>query len=285
MSTGLTSAFVTLFAEQVKQAYQAESQLRNTVRLRTGVVGSTAKFPTVGKGVAAVRTPQTDVVPLNTSFATASATIVDYSAAEYTDVFNQQKVNFSERGELVQVVSKAIGRRIDQSIIDALDGAGTSLTVANSIGGSNTNMNTSKLREAKKKLDSQNVPAGDRYMLMHANNLAALLGETAAVSFDFNALRGLEAGVIPKYLGFSIISIGDMDENGLALDGSSDRTCLAWHKDAVGLAEGIGARTEINYIGEKTSWLVNAISAHGAVGVDASGIVEVVCRDTAAAAA
>ncbi len=284
MSTGLTSAFVTLFSEEVKQAYQAESQLRNTVRLRTGVVGSTAKFPKVGKGVASVRTPQTDVIPLNTSFSQATATIVDYAAPEYTDVFNQQKVNFSERSELVQVVSKAIGRRIDQSIIDALDGAGTSLTVANSIGGANTNMNTSKLREAKKKLDGKNVPSDDRYMLMHANNLAALLGETAAVSFDFNALRGLEAGVIPKYLGFNILVIGDMDENGLAIDGSSDRTCLAWHKSAIGLAEGIGARTEINYVPEKTSWLVNAISAHAACAVDAEGIVEIVCRDTAAAA-
>jgi len=284
MSTGLSSAFVTLFAEKVKQAYQAESQLRNTVRLRTGVVGSTAKFPTVGKGVASVRTPQTDVIPLNVSFSQATATIVDYAAPEYTDVFNQQKVNFSERAELVQVVSKAIGRRIDQSIIDAIDGAGTSLTVANSLGGANTNMNTAKLRDAKKQMDAKNVPADNRYMLMHANNLAALLGETAAVSFDFNALRGLEAGVIPKYLGFTILTVGDMDENGLAIDGSSDRTCLAWHKDAVGLAEGIGARTEIGYIHEKTSWLVNAISAHGAVGIDATGICEITCRDTAAAA-
>ena len=82
----------------------------------------------------------------------------------------------------------------------------------------------------------------------------------------------MEAGVIPKYLGFTILTVGDMDEDGLAIDGSSDRTCLAWHKDAVGLAEGIGARTEIGYIHEKTSWLVNAISAHGAVGIDATGI-------------
>ena len=169
MSTNLSTAFVTLFSERVKQAYQAESKLRNTVRMRTGVVGSTAKFPKVGKGVAAVRTPQTDVVPLNTAFTTATATIVDYSAAEYTDIFNQQKVNFSEREELVQVCAKAIGRRIDQSIIDAVDGAGTSLTVANSIGVANTNMNTAKLREAKKKLDGKNVPPDDLYNAFSIN--------------------------------------------------------------------------------------------------------------------
>jgi hypothetical protein len=54
----------------------------------------------------------------------------DYIAAEYSDIFSQQKVNFDERRELVQVVSGAIGRRMDQLVIDALSGSGTALTVA-----------------------------------------------------------------------------------------------------------------------------------------------------------
>jgi hypothetical protein len=38
----------------------------------------------------------------------------DWNAAEYSDIFMQQKVNFDERQELVQVVANAIGRRQDQ---------------------------------------------------------------------------------------------------------------------------------------------------------------------------
>jgi hypothetical protein len=38
------------------------------VRQRRGVEGSTAKFPKVGKGVATLRIPQTDVTPLNVDF-------------------------------------------------------------------------------------------------------------------------------------------------------------------------------------------------------------------------
>ena len=59
MSTGLSTAFITLFEAEVKQAYQGESVLNNSVRMRTNVQGSQVKFPKIGKGVAQTRTPQT----------------------------------------------------------------------------------------------------------------------------------------------------------------------------------------------------------------------------------
>ena len=78
MSTGLSTAFITLFEAEVKQAYQGESVLNNSVRMRTNVQGSTVKFPKIGKGVSQIRTPQTDVVPLNTDFSTVTATMQDF---------------------------------------------------------------------------------------------------------------------------------------------------------------------------------------------------------------
>lgn len=45
MAVSISNAFVTLFDAEVKQAYQADAVLRNTVRLRTGVTASTHKFP------------------------------------------------------------------------------------------------------------------------------------------------------------------------------------------------------------------------------------------------
>ena len=52
MSLTLSTAYVTLFDSEVKQAYQASSVLRDTVRLRSGVEGNTYKFPKIGKGSA-----------------------------------------------------------------------------------------------------------------------------------------------------------------------------------------------------------------------------------------
>ena len=45
MAQNVTTAFVTLFESEVKQAYQSEALLRGTMRSRTGVQGNTVKFP------------------------------------------------------------------------------------------------------------------------------------------------------------------------------------------------------------------------------------------------
>jgi hypothetical protein len=280
MSISLSNAFVTLFDAEVKQAYQGKAMLVPAVRQRRGVEGSTVKFPKVGRGVATIRVPQTDVTPLNVGFSSVTLTLADYNAAEYSDIFSQAKVNFDERQELVQVVAGAMGRRQDQMVLDALTASSTSLTVANSIGGSNTNMNVAKLREAKRLLDKGNVPPDGRNIIIHANGLANLLSETSVTSSDFNSVKALVQGDIDTFLGFKFHVLGDRSEGGLAIDGSLDRTCFAFHKDAVGYGEGIAMRTEINYIAEKTSWLVNEVFSAGAVAIDDEGIVKITCRET-----
>jgi hypothetical protein len=280
MSISLSNAFVTLFDAEVKQAYQGKAMLVPAVRQRRGVEGSTVKFPKVGKGVATVRVPQSDVTPLNVGFSSVTLTLADYNAAEYSDIFSQAKVNFDERQELVQVVAGAMGRRQDQMILDALNASSTSLTVANSIGGANTNMNIAKLREAKRLMDKNNVPPDGRNIIIHGNGLANLLSETSVTSSDFNSVKALVQGELNTFLGFTFHVLGDRSEGGLPIDGSLDRTCYAFHKDAVGYGEGIAMRTEINYIAEKTSWLVNEVFSAGAVAIDDEGIVKITCRET-----
>ena len=281
MAIGLSNAFVTLFDAEVKQAYQAKAQLVGAVRQRKGVEGSTAKFPKVGKGVATLRIPQTDVTPLNVDFSQVTATMQDWNAAEYSDIFMQQKVNFDERQELVQVVANAIGRRQDQLIIDALTASSTANTVSNDIGGTDTNLNLDKLLAAKKLLDKGNVPPQDRHMVIHANSLASILAEQKLTSSDYASVKALVAGEINTFLGFTFHVLGDRTEGGLAVDGSLDRTVWAFHKDAVGYAEGMGPKTEINYVPEKTSFLVNSMFSAGAVAIDAEGIVQITCRESA----
>jgi hypothetical protein len=280
MAINLSTAFVTLFDAEVKQAYQGQAMLRGAVRVRSGVEGSTYKFPKIGKGVAQVRVPQTDVAPLNVTYGQVTVTLADFIAAEYSDVFMQAKVNFDERRELVQVVSAAIGRRQDQIILDALDASSTSLTVANSIGGADSNLNVAKLREAKRLLDGNNVPMTDRHLLIHADSLASLLSETAVTSSDFNTVKALVQGDINTFLGFQFHLMGDRAEGGLPIDGSSDRTLYAFHRDAIGMAEGIAPRTEINYVAEKVSFLVASMFSAGSSSIDDEGIVKITCRES-----
>lgn len=283
MSTNLSPAFVQLFEAEVHQAYQGAAVLRGAARTRTGVVGDTVKFPKVGKGSASVRVPQTDVTPINSTFSQISVSMTDYVAAEYSDIFNQQKVNFDERQELAQVVGNAIGRREDQIIIDALDAASAGSTVAKTVVTSGSaaasNLNVGKIIAAKKALDAKNVPPSDRHFVIHANNLAGLLGDERAVSGDFQTLRALVSGDINTMMGFQFHVVGDRDEGSLPLS-TNDRTCFAFHRSALGVGVGIAPKTEINYIPEKTSFLVTAMLSMGAGAIDTDGIVDVVCDES-----
>ena len=280
----LSAAFVQLFDSEVHQAYQGSAQLQNVCRMRTGVVGNTVNFPKIGKGQATLRNPGTDVVPLNSSFTSVNVSMSDYSASEYSDIFLQTKINFDERRELAQVVGSAIGRRQDQIIIDAINTASAGTTVAKTVVTSGSaaasNLNVGKILAAKKALDAGNVPPTDRHFVIHANNLSGLLGDERAISADFNSIRALVSGEINSYLGFQFHVIGDRDEGGLSIDGSNDRTCFAFHQSAMGVAVGMPASTEINYIAEKTSFLVTGKLSMGSIAIDADGIVDVVCRES-----
>lgn len=280
MAQLISNAFVQLFDAEVKQAYQAKRMLAGLTRERNNIEGSSVKFPKIGTGSATLRVPQTDVTPMNVSYSNVTCTLQDWNAAEYSDIFQQQKVNFDERRELVQVVSNAIGRRMDQLLLDSLNGSSTSLTVANSIGGSTTGLNVAKLRRAKALMDKNNVPAEGRTMIIHANSLESLLGETAATSIDFNSVKALVSGEINTYLGFTFVTIGDRTEGGLPIDGSLDRTCYAFHRDALGFAVGMNMRSEINYVPEKTSWLINGMFSAGAINIDDTGIVKITTRES-----
>jgi len=279
MAVSISNAFVTLFDSEVKQAYQAQRALAGLTRERS-VEGSTVKFPKIGKGTATVRVPQTDVTPMSVTYSQVTATMEDYIAAEYSDIFNQAKVNFQDRAELVQVVSGAIGRRMDQVVIDALVAASSTNTVSNDIGGTDTNLNVAKLRAAKKAMDAKNVPAQNRVIVAHANNMDSLLAETAVTSADFNTVKALVQGEIDTFLGFKFVSLGDRDEGGLAIDGSNDRIVYAFHKDAVGLGMGMNQQSRVDYIPEKTSFLVASMFSAGAVAIDDEGIVKITCRES-----
>ena len=277
MAINVSTAFVDLFDSEVKQAYQAESVLRGTMRTRTGVAGNTVKFPTIGKGVATLRVPQTDVTPLNVTYGQVTATMEDYIAAEYSDIFQQSHINFDERSELVQVVSKSIARRMDQIMIDALNAATGTTAVATSIGGATTNMNIEKLRATAKAMNEKNVPSEGRNLLMHASQLDSLLGETEITSQDFASVKALVQGEINTFMGFNILTVGDRDEGGLPKP--STRTCFAWHKDAMGYAESMAQKTEVNYVPEKTSFLVSSMFSAGSVSIDGAGIVKIACTE------
>lgn len=282
MSITLSSVAKTEFDNEVKHAYASSPGLRSTVAFRGGVVGGDYNFRAMGKGLAKQKASQDDVVPMNVSHSKQLATLADWHAAEYTDIFDAAEVNFDEQRELARVLAGAIRRREDQLIIDALDAAASTYTVGVNIGGTNTGLNVDKLRRASRLMNANGVDPLGRHILVNAYALENLLGTTQATSIDFNSVKALVQGDIDTFMGFKFHLVPDQDEGGLASPGANQRTILAYHEAAIGLACAIERAVTVDWVPTKRSWLAcqdykaGAIARDGASATAAiKGIVEI----------
>ena len=271
MSINLSPVAVTQFDDDVKHAFQTAGSLRDTVTVRNGVVGDTYKFRKMGKGLANQKATQADVTPMDVSHTNISCTLGNWNAPEYTDIFDAAEVNFDEQRELAQTIAGALGRRLDQLIIDAL--AAESSPAGTIVHGS-AGMTLAKVVEASKHLNDKGVPSEDRHFAVSAAGLEDLLNISTVTSSDYNSVKALMSGELDTWMGFKWHIIESRSEGGLPY-ASSTWEGFAWHKSAIGLAVGIDIKTEVNYIAQKTSWLCNGAMKAGSVSRDGDGSVSV----------
>ncbi len=271
MSKNLSAAAQQQFDDDVKHAFQTAGSLRSTVTIRNNVVGDIYKFRKMGKGLANQKATSAKVTPMDVTHTLISCTLGNWNAPEYTDIFDAAEVNFDEQTELAQTVAGALGRRLDQLIIDAL---AAEASPAGTIASGSAALTLAKVVQASKFLNDKGVPSGDRHFVITAGGLEDLLGDTTITSADYNNVRALMSGDINTFMGFQFHMIETRDEGGLPTSGS-DREGFAYHSSAVGLAIGIDIRTEVNYIADATSWLCNGVMKAGAVSRDGDGIVSV----------
>lgn len=263
MSQSLSSAAITEFSSEVHHAYQEVQTLRGTVRVKTKVVGGTESFPIMGKGQATERTASAaDVVPMDITHAKKLALLKDYEAPEYTDIYDAATVNFSEVVELAETIAGAIGRKDDQSIIDAM------LTSTNTFVDAAPSVAT--LTKMSKVLNSKGVPQTDRYIAHDEVFLSAMLDDDKITSNDYAQVQALQAGTIKNFMGFTFNLIA----SGRAEGGLGGAT-IAYHKKAVGHAVGIDMDISVDWIPQKSSWLSNGKWKAGSVLIDIEGCVKV----------
>jgi hypothetical protein len=276
----VSAAFVTQYEAEVHLAYQqGASKLRNTVRVREGVVGKSDKFTKLGKGTANQKTRNGNVTPMDIDHSQVTATLDDWYAPDYVDKLDEYKIKHDERQALTQSGAYAIGRKVDELIIAAAIAG----LPAGQVVGTNTLLTLDLVLSAFAKLNVGDVPDnGERYAIVspYQWNQLLLIDQFAKSEFFGGSdaappwLRGTEA---KKWLGMVW-----MQHNGLPLssDETPVRSCLLYHKTALGLAENArGIESEINYIPEKVAWLCNNMIGAGAVRIDNAGVVVLKVKD------
>ena len=271
MSQGLSAVQIEEFDTQVKHEYQGMKTLRDCITFRSAN-GDTYDFRVMGKGAATTRTGSSaDVVPMGITHGLKKALLTDWEAPEYTDIYDQAGVNFSEVQQLAKTIAGAMGRRDDQSIIDAMSATTTT------VGAGTQALDLATITAAAQELNKVEAPMEERYFVVHEGGLNDLLNDTGITSADYNSVRLLMSGEINTFMGFTWKIIGsgrDSSEGGLPLT-TTVRSGFAFHKNSVGHAVGIDMRTRVDYVPHKASWLSMGMWKGGSIAIDIEGIVEV----------
>lgn len=271
MSTTIDQAFAKQFEREVHAAYQRQgSKLRNTVRVKNGVVGGSTVFQRIGKGAAGTKARHGMVPVMNVDFSTAEAQLVDYYNGEWVDRLDELKTNIDERGVLANAGAFALGRKTDEIIVQALSGA------TNVAGTGDSGLTKSKVLEAFETLGANDVPDdGQRCAVVGWKQWSDLLGLPEFANSDFVGEDQLPwRGTQAKYW----LGTLWMPHSGLPrVEGV--RTCFWYHKSAVGHAVGQDVTTDITWHGDRASHFIANSMSQGAVLVDPAGVVKLPCQE------
>jgi hypothetical protein len=209
---------------------------------------------------------------MNIEYGKVLCLLEDWDADEYTDMFKQKEVNFDEVRELASVIANALGRRMDQLIIDAVNDARASLVaIGNIVVAGGTGLDLDKLSAAAQLMDDLEIPTEGRYFVGSTKAKQQLLNNTETTSADYNTVKTLVNGQINTFYGFTFKWIGKREEGGLYINGSI-RDCIAYHDSSVGLAIGIDPNTTVDWVPQKKSYLSAGQMKAGSVVRDLEGV-------------
>ena len=276
MSLSIANSFIAMYVADVHEAYQQRgSKLRNTVRLKTGIIGATAVFQKNGKGAAGKKTRHGNVPLMNVAHSTVTATLEDWYGADYVDKLDELRTNTDERLVVANAGAYALGRKIDELILARLDQS------ANVVAEAGTGLTKAKVLEAFAQLNAKDVPDdGNRFAVVGAHQWNELLDISEFKSADFAGdrypwLKGTESRT---WLGITW-----MFHTALPLVAGT-RKCFLYHRSAVGLAEAQEVKVFTDWVPEKAAHLVDHMLSAGTALIDEDGVVEIDCDDDAALA-
>ena len=272
--TTIDNAFIKQFEREVHEAYQRQgSKLRNTVRTISNVNGSSAVFQKVGKGTASTKAANAMVPVMNLDHTSVEVVLSDYYAVDWIYNLDELKTNIDERQVIANAGASALGRKTDELIINALEGA--SLHVIND---DNIGLTKDKILEAFEIFGENDMPDdGQRFCIVGWKQWSDLLAIEEFVNADYIGAEALPFASITQakmFLGTIFIP-----HSGLPMDSDDIRSCFYYHKTAIGHAAASDVQTDISWHGDRAAHFVNNMMSQGAGLIDESGIVVIKCYE------
>lgn len=291
MSTTIDQAFITQFETEVHAVFQRKgSHLRQAVRTKDNVRGSSTTFQKIGKGTATTKARHGVITPMNQTHTAISCSLSDFYAGDWVDKLDEAKINIDERMAIAEGGAMALGRKVDDQLTTAM--TGTTQTAITWAYGSIHQVENSMLTTVRN-LDSADVPNdGNRYAVLTPTAYAAAQKVPSFMSSDFVSIRPAEDGQ-PVDLGVWRRWMGVMwkSHTGLPSVGTASAEGYAWHRMAVGYAtaavagnaaQGGPVAADITWHGDRAAHFVNNMMSGGACLIDDTGCYQLTLDDTAA---
>jgi hypothetical protein len=210
----------------------------------------------------------------------------DYDWADLIDQEDKVRMLINPQSEYAQAGAWAMGRAMDDAIIDAASGnafggvsGGTTVALPSGqkIAHGSAGLSVAKLIEAKEILDANSVdPEEARFCVVTSKQLSDLLAITQITSADFNSVKALVQGEIDTFMGFRFIRTERLDTNS-----SSNRLVLAFAQSGIGLAVGSDIQTRISERADKNyATQVFLSMTIGATRIEDEKVVEIECTES-----
>jgi hypothetical protein len=258
MSLSITNAFVEQYRNNVTMLTQQRgSKLRDFVTVNNGVVGKTVFTEQIGATEAKKRISRHSDSPLvDTPHKRRLYTMADYEWGDLIDKADRVRMLIDPTSTYAQSAAFAMGRVMDDVIIDALkddasiEDAGAQSTVSLSqtiaktfsdVGSNDDVLNIAKLRQAQQLFHTASVPEDEeKFIVVSPKGVQQLLGAKEVTSSDFNTVKALVNGEIDTFMGFRFIV-----SNRLPVSGT-DRDAFAFTRSAIelGIGQDVMARIE-----------------------------------------
>lgn len=294
MSTSIDTAFVTSYEAKVHEVFQRRgAYLKDAVRMRPDVVGSTAVFNKIGKGIATTKARHGTITPMNQQHTAPSCTLVDFYAGDWVDKLDESKLIMSERDVIASGGAMALGRKVDDQIVTELDTT-SQAAITLDVSGTSAAFKATAIQFAEAAWENDVPNDGEVYAVVSPRFWSQLMTVDQFMNADYVGADGqtfVQGPSIGKQRWKDWMNIKWKMQTGLPGAGTATSKSFIWHKSALGYAiaaaagniagnEAVGA--DITWHGDRASHFVNHLMSGEACLIDDTGVIEGNINDTTA---
>lgn len=213
---------------------QKGTKMMNYVMLRNKIKGDRFTQERMGTWAMSTKSQGVQSTPQNDpGYTRRTCVLTTYNDARTLAHDDNLKTVVEVTSPWVERAVDTYGKQIDVVVYAALGGdalagrdAGTTValpagqklaTVAGEV------LDTDFIVDVKTKLDAADVPEGDRYVMIHPEDLNAMLKDTTLTSSDYNSIKALVKGDFDTWMGFKWIST----------TAATQGVCYFYHKSGI----------------------------------------------------